>query len=121
MIKAVDLAGHGTNWQRLQIFDVAADRLGPITYEGEPLYANVAGISRMGEGLRCENGRLVLLRAEAKDRRNTIWKYSERVLEITASKATLIDRREGTLRLSDYNDSDLDPYYQARCRDVVYP
>jgi hypothetical protein len=121
LIKNVDLAGHGTNWQRLQIYFVDDDRLLSPTYEGEPLYVNVGGISRMGEGARCENGRLILLRVEAKDRQNTIWEYSERVLDIGPSRAELVTRREGKLRLSDYNDPKLDPYYRLECGDLAYP
>ena len=121
LIKTVDLASHGTNWQRLQLFIVERDRLTPLQYEGEPLSINVGGTSRMGEGGRCDDGRFVLLRTEAEDRQNTIWWFSERELEIEGIEATLITRREGELRLSDYNDPELDPYYSVECGDFVYP
>ena len=121
VIKAVDLAGHGTNWQRLHIFVVDDSGLRVVTYEGQPLYMNVAGISRMGEGARCDGGRLVLLRTEARNRQNTVWDYSERVMELEGTKVELIRRREGVLRLTDYNDPKLDPYYRLECGDLVYP
>lgn len=121
LIKTVDLASHGTNWQRLQLFIIDGNRLSPLRYESEPLSINVGGTSRMGEGGRCDDGRFVLLRTEAEDRQNTIWWYSERVLQIDGFEATLITRREGELRLSDYNDPDLDPYYSVECGDFVYP
>ena len=121
LIKAVDLAGHGTNWQRLQVFEVTDDDLVPLSFEGQPLFVNVAGISRMGEGARCEDRNFVLLRTEAENRQNTIWSYSERILRVTGATAELVDRREGRLRLSDYNDPDLDPYYRLECGDLVYP
>jgi hypothetical protein len=121
VIKAVDLAGHGTNWQRLQIFVVGESELRVVTYEGQPLFMNVAGISRMGEGARCEDGRLVLLRTEARDRQNTVWDYSERVMELDGNRVELLRRRQGVLRLTDYNDPKLDPYYRLECGDLVYP
>ena len=121
LIKSVDLAGHGTNCQRLQIFIPDDEGLNPVIYEGEPLFANVGGTSRLGEGARCEDGHLVLLRTEAENRINTIWSYSERVLDITGARAEFITRREGRLRLKDYNDPDLDPYYRLECGGFLYP
>lgn len=120
LIKNVDLAGHGTNWQRLQLFVTDGD-LVPMTHEGDVLYVNVGGTSRMGEGARCEKDRFVLLRTEAQDRQNTMWSYSERVLEIEGAEASLVTRREGKLSLTDYNDPKLDPYYRLECGDLVYP
>jgi len=63
----------------------------------------------MGEGARCDDGRFALLRTEPENRRNTLWSYSERVLDIDGSRAHLVKRLEGELRLTDYNDLDLDP------------
>lgn len=121
LIKNVDLAGHGTNWQRLELLVLEGDRLVPVTVDGELLYVNVAGISRMGEGARCEGGHFFLLRTWALDRQNTTWAYSEREYEIEGSEARLLDRHEGRLHLSDYNDPKLDPYYRLECEGYVYP
>ena len=121
LIKNVDLAGHGTNWQRLELLVVEDDRLEPVTLDGELFYVNVAGISRMGEGAHCESQHFVLLRTEAENRRNTRWSYSERVYEIVGSEARFIERREGMLHLTDYNDPKLDPYYRLECDGFVYP
>lgn len=122
LIKAVDLAGHGTNWQRLQIFVVTEDDdLEPVTSEGEPLLVNVGGTSRLGEGARCDGEHFVLLRTEAENRQNTVWSFSERRYEIRGSKALFVDRRDGELHLSDYNDPQLDPYYRITCGEFLYP
>ena len=121
LIKNVDLAGHGTNWQRLELLVEQGDRLVPVTLDGEFLYVNVGGISRMGEGVRCERKRFVLLRTEAENRQNTRWSYSERVYKIVGSEARFIERREGALHLKDYNDPKLDPYYRLECDGFVYP
>lgn len=121
LIKNTDLASHGTNWQRLELFAVENDDLVPVMLEDEPLWVNVGGPSRLGEGARCDEGGFVLLRVEAENRINTVWSYSERFFEIEGHAAELIDRREGTLRLTDYNDPDLDPYYSVTCGSFVYP
>src|SRR5687767_2392616 len=87
LIKAVDLAGHGTNWQRLQIFvpDEEED-LEPVTLDGGPFYVNVGGTSRMGEGARCDGRFFVLLRTEAENRQNTEWSFSERMFRIEGTE-----------------------------------
>lgn len=122
LIKAVDLAGHGTNWQRLQLFlQTEDDDLEVLTVDGEPFYVNVGGISRMGEGGRCDGRTFVLLRTEAENRQNTVWSFSERRYEIRGSEAVFVDRRDGELQLSDYNDPQLDPYYRITCGDFLYP
>ena len=122
LIKAVDLAGHGTNWQRLQIFVATEDEdLEPVMSEGEPLYVNVGGTSRLGEGARCDGEHFVLLRTEAENRQNTVWSFSERRFEIRGTEATYVDRRDGELQLSDYNDPQLDPYYRITCGEFLYP
>lgn len=121
LIKAVDLASHGTNWQRLEFFVATDESLEPTTIDGEPLWVNVGGTSRMGEGARCDGEHFVLLRTEAENRKNTRWSFSERTYEIDGTEATLLDRRTGEHHLSDYNDPQLDPYYQVTCGTFVYP
>ena len=121
VIKNTDLASHGTNWQRLELFTLLGDELVPVVLDGEPLWVNVGGPSRLGEGARCDDGRFVLLRVWAVNRQNTEWNYSERLYEIEGSKARFIRRREGELTLTDYNDPKLDPYYRLECDGYVYP
>ena len=121
LIKTVDLASHGTNWQRLHLFVHDDDRFVPVRYEGEPLSVNVGGPSRLGEGARCDDGHFVLLRTEAQNRINTVWSFSERFFERKGAHVEFITRREGRLRLTGYNDPDLDPYYQLECGDFLYP
>jgi hypothetical protein len=120
-IKAVDLTGHGTPWQRANVFTQVLDSLEPITLDGDVMPINVGGISRLGEGATCRNGHLVLLRAEAKNVRNTRWVYSERTYELDETRARLIRRTENVLRLTDYNDPKLDRFYAIRCNDLRYP
>ena len=121
VIKNVDLAGHGTNWQRLELLVVRDDELVPVTLDGEPFYVNVGGTSRLGEGARCDGKHFVLLRTEAENRQNTTWSFSERMYEIRGHEAVFLDRRSGTLELSDYNDPQLDPYYRITCGELLYP
>lgn len=121
VIKNVDLAGHGTNWQRLQIFVLEGDALVPVTLDGEPFYVNVGGTSRLGEGARCDGMHFVLLRTEAESRQNTTWSFSERMYEIRGHEAAYEDRRSGILELTDYNDPQLDPYYRITCGEFLYP
>ena len=121
LIKNVDLAGHGTNWQRLELLIVDGPDLVPVTLDGELFYVNVGGISRMGEGARCEGDRFVLLRTWALDRQNTRWAYSERFYEIEGAKAKFLRRRESRYRVVDYNDPKIDPFYRLECGDLVYP
>ncbi len=121
LIKNVDLASHGTNWQRLQLLTVEGDKLVPIRLEDEPFHVNVGGPSRMGEGARCDGEHFVLLRTWALDRQNTKWAYSERFYEVEGSAATFVERREGRYEVTDYNDPKIDPYYQVTCGSFVYP
>jgi hypothetical protein len=120
-VKANDLTGHGTPWQRANLFVQVLDSLALVTLEGEPLPINVGGISRLGEGATCRGGHLVLLRAEARNVRNTRWVYSERTYEIDGTRALLIRRTEDVLRLTDYNDPKLDRFYAIRCNGLRYP
>ena len=120
-VKVLDLAGHGAPWARLNLFFVADDALIPLTSDGEPFPINYGGISRFGEGAACRDGRLVLLRAEAQDPRNTRWTVSERSFEIEGTTATFAGRREASLSIQGYNDPDLNPYYRVDCDGFSYP
>jgi hypothetical protein len=120
-IKAFDLAGHGTNWQQLNLLVARDGRLQVVTYEKEPLALRVGGPSRTGEGVGCSDGDLELLRAESQSRQNTDWDYSIRRFEIVGTKARLKDRRTGELELADYNDPSLDPFYRLECSGLRYP
>lgn len=120
-VKTFDLTGHGTPWQNLNVFSVHEGRVKVVSYEGEPLPIRVGGISRMGEGATCDGGNLILLRAEAKNVRNTHWSTSERRFRVHGSRARFIDRKARRLILTDYNDPALDPFYRLECGDVSYP
>jgi hypothetical protein len=120
-IKANDLTGHGAPWQTTNLLVVRGSHLIPVKYEGVRLAINVGGIARLGEGAECRNGRLVVLRAEAQNVRNTRWRYSERTLRIDGYRARLLQREEGVLRIDDYNDPDLDRFYAIDCDGLRYP
>lgn len=121
LVKTFDLASHGTNWQQLGLFVLPGERLVQVTYEGEPLAIRVGGTSRMGEGARCEAGRLILLRTVSEERQNTRWSFSETAYRIRGSVAKKGSLARGFLRLRDYNDPKLDPYYEIRCGGYTYP
>lgn len=120
-VKAYDLTSHGAPWQTLYVVRYLGGRLRVVEFEQGPLTVNVGGIARLGEGARCSAGTLVLLRAEAVNRRNTVWRYSERILAIDGTRAQLVERREGRLSLTDYNDPALDPYYRLDCGTLMHP
>ncbi|MGI8708768.1 MAG: hypothetical protein ACR2LG_11320 [Actinomycetota bacterium] len=86
-VKVMDLAGHGAPWARLNLFFVTDDALTPLASGGKPLAINYGGISRFGEGAECKEGRLVLLRAEAQNPRNTRWTVSRRSFELRTTTA----------------------------------
>lgn len=121
LIKTFDLASHGTNWQQLGLFVLSAESLEQVTYEGEPFPIRVGGISRMGEGARCVDDGLVILRTEAENRRNTRWSTSETRYRIEGARAFRGRRVGGMLRLRGYNDPKLDPFYRFGCGDYMYP
>jgi hypothetical protein len=103
------------------MFNVFAYRDGglrTVDYERSPLALNVGGISRLGEGIECIDGNLVLLRAEAQNTRNTRWSYSARVFAVDESD--FIERTTGRLTISDYNDPALDRFYGLNCGDLHY-
>ncbi len=120
-VRVMDYASHGAPWARLNLFFVDDGALVPLTFEGEPLGINYGGISRLGEGASCSEGKLVLMRTEAQDVRNTRWKVSERAFEIEGTTARFQGRKEGRLVIEDYNDPDLDPYYVVDCNGFAYP
>ncbi|MFN2388092.1 MAG: hypothetical protein ABR575_00590 [Actinomycetota bacterium] len=120
-IKVADFTSHGAPWSSLNVFFARRDRLVPLTWDGQPLGVNFGGIARLGEGAECRGARLVLLRAEARDRRNTRWRTSERTFSIHGTRARLEYRRQGLLVIEDYNDPDLDPYYRVDCAAFVHP
>ncbi|MDQ5815795.1 MAG: hypothetical protein M3516_05830, partial [Actinomycetota bacterium] len=120
-VKVMDLAGHGAPWARLNLFFVTDDALTPLASGGKPLAINYGGISRFGEGAECNEGRLVLLRAEAQSPRNTRWTVSKRPFELRATTALPLERNEDSLTIEDYNDPDLDPYYRVACDGFIYP
>jgi hypothetical protein len=94
-IKTLDLGGHGTSWQQLNVYVLNGERLEVVTFEGEPLALRVGGITRMGEGIGCHDGRLELLRTEARNIRNTRWDTSLRSFELHGTKASFVSRTEG--------------------------
>ena len=92
-IKVADYASHGTAWAALNLFVRDGEALVPVRFEREPFDVNFGGTSRLGEGARCRRGLLVVLRAEAQNRRNTRWSVSERSFELLGTRARLLDRR----------------------------
>ena len=118
-VKALNLAGHGAAWGALNLY-VLKDRFRVVTLDGEPMPLYVGGISRTGEGISCDGGRLVQLRAEARNRRNTNWDVSARYFRIDGTKAAELRRDADILELSDYNDPDLNRYYDLNCDGLHY-
>lgn len=120
-VKVRDFTSHGAPWSGMNLFVSKQPSLEPVHYEGEPLSINYGGISRMGEGARCRARLLILLRAEAKNPRNTRWRVSERHFLLQGAKAALHIRSEGVLVIKGYNDPALDPYYRVRCKGFEFP
>lgn len=79
-VETLDLSGHGTAWKQLNVFVLRGSELEIVTHEGAPLAMRIGGISRFGEGIACPDGKLALLRAEARNVRNTRWDSSARNL-----------------------------------------
>ncbi|HVF53921.1 MAG TPA: hypothetical protein VNC78_10020 [Actinomycetota bacterium] len=119
-VKVVDYTSHGAPWSGLNLFIRQGSGLVALSFEGHPLAINFGGISRLGEGAACRDGDLVLLRAEAIDRRNTQWTISERTFEVRGSRAHLLERRQYVLVIEDYNDPLLDPYFRVDCQGVTF-
>ena len=114
-VKMLDLAGHGTAWKQLNLFVLQGSKLAIVTTEGEPLALRIGGITRMGEGVACPEHRLALLRAEARNIRNTRWDTSARIFTLQGTNARFVERTPGALNLTDYNDPALDRFYQLNC------
>lgn len=119
-VKVRDYASHGAPWGGLFLYVERGGTIAPLRYQGAPLVIDFGGITRLGEGAACRDGDLVLLRAEAKDRRNLRWATSERRFAIEGRSARLVDRTQSTLVIEDYNDPDLDPYYEVTCDGVSF-
>ena len=120
-VRVVDYTSHGAPWSGLNLFVAKSDSLVPLRADGKPLIVNYGGIARLGEGARCRPDRITLLRAEAKNVRNTKWEVSERHFRIAGHEAHFLSRTEGELVIEDYNDPDLDPYYRVDCDGFVFP
>ena len=119
-VKVADYTSHGAPWSGLNLFVRDGARLVPLSIGGEPVVISFGGIARMGEGAECRKGRLVLLRAEATNRRNTRWAISERTFVLRGSRARLIDRQESSLVIDGYNDPELDRYHQVECYGMTF-
>jgi hypothetical protein len=119
-VKTLDYASHGALWGGLQVFVGDGASLEPIVHEGEPLVVNFGGISRLGEGARCEPGGLALLRVEAKDRQNTNWSMSRRVFSVEGTQATFEERLENVLEIESYSDPRLHRNYRVDCFGAVF-
>ncbi|MDQ3878154.1 MAG: hypothetical protein M3290_07385 [Actinomycetota bacterium] len=114
-VKARDYTSHGAPWAGLYLFIQDGGSISPVEYRGKPLVIDYGGISRRGDGAVCRDGDLVLLQADARDPHNQRWDTVQRHFSIEGDRAHLVDRTEGTLRISGYNDPDLDHYYEVDC------
>lgn len=119
-LKVADYGSHGAAWGGLHVFVVRGGALVPVTFEGEPLTVDFGGISRLGQGAVCRDGRLVLLRVWARDRQNTRWWVSERTLEIEEGRARLVDTRRRTIAVDSYTDPSLVRNYRVRCDGTTF-
>lgn len=120
-VKVADFTSHGAPWSQMNLFVRDQETLTNVQLDGAPLGVNYGGIARLGEGASCSDGNIVLLRAEARDRRNTRWRTIERTVSVEGDRATLVHRSEGVLVIEDYNDPALDAYYRIDCAGFVYP
>lgn len=118
-VKVTDYASHGAPWARLNLFINDGMSLVPLTLDGEPMAINYGGISRLGEGARCEPGGITLLRTEAQDPQNTRWRLIERRYRIAGTKAIFVDRTEETIKVDSYVDPQLRRYFHVECFEVV--
>ena len=120
-VKVKDYTSHGAPWSALHLFVSKARSLEPVRVQDEPLNINYGGTSRLGEGAHCRPGALTLMRAVARNPRNTRWEISERRYLLQGAKAALDTRKEGVLFIKGYNDPDLDPYFHVRCQGLEIP
>ena len=119
-VKTLDLSGHGTAWLQLSLFTLQGGHISIVEYENRPLALRVGGVSRTGEGVACEDGGLMLLRAEARNVRNTRWDTSTRAFALDGGRARLLNRSTDTLKVEDYNDPALDAFYSLDCAELHY-
>lgn len=91
-----------------------------VTSGGERLRLRVGGVSRQGEGVRCGQGGLVVVRAEAQDPRNSVWELSRRPYRLEGARAVPLGVERGRLVTGDYNDPELRAYYHLVCAGLVY-
>ena len=119
---------HGVVGQDLALFSVTDDgRIHRAAADGAAWTLTSFNIGRLGEGARCEDvtgdGRreVIATRLWSVDRQNRVWRWSERRYEWVGHDVRYIGRKTGRLRVSGYNDPDLDPYFYVRCDDVHVP
>jgi hypothetical protein len=114
-VKTADYASHGAPWAGLSIFLATGDELARVTYKGEPLVVNFGGITKLGEGAVCRDGRLVVLRAWTLDRQNKHWRVSERTYELAGTRARFVGRTRRSFAVESYTDPDLVENYRVSC------
>lgn len=118
-VKVTGYASHGAPWSRLNLLINTGGALEPLTLDGEPMAINYGGISRLGEGARCEDDGISLLRTEARDPQNTRWALIERRYRIEGTEASFVGRKEEILRVDSYVDPALRRYFHVECKGVV--
>ena len=125
-VKVLDFLFHSGGAGVMTIFRIDPSAIARVREaSGEFFDFRVGGITRLGEGGACrdvagdERPEFVLHRVEATNVRNTRWTRSERIYRWNGNTLTLVDRRRGTLVISDYNDPKLDPFYQLRCGALI--
>lgn len=119
-VKVRDYASHGAAWAGLHLFVFTGDALVPVEHEGAPLTVDFGGISRLGEGATCHDGRLVTLRVWARDRGNTKWWISERTYELDGTTARLAGKRRRSLVIESYSDPRLARNYRVECDGATF-
>lgn len=120
---------HGIVGQDLALFAVGSDdRVHRIALEdGSPFKMTSFNIARLGEGARCEDvagddrREVIVTRLWSVDRQNKVWKWSERRYAWRGNALRYIGRVTGKLRVTDYNDPKLDPYFYVACDEVHVP
>ena len=120
---------HGIVGQDLALFVVGpAGRVRRVALEdGTPFKMTSFNIARLGEGARCEDvtgdglREVIVTRLWSVDRQNKTWRWSERRYEWVGDALRYLGRETGKLRVSDYNDPKLDPYFYVACDDVHVP
>lgn len=129
MVSVVQHPLHGVVGQDLALFLVERnERVKRVTLaDGTPFKMTSFNIGRLGEGARCEDldadGRreVVVTRLWSIDRQNRVWRWSERRYAWAGHTLRYLGRGTGKLRVSDYNDPKLDPYFYVACDHVHVP